>query len=382
MPLAQHRDGRRRRGGKDEGAAAAAAAAGPYRRGTHRGIRLLRCFAVLLQCEATLAERLLGRRAAEEGGALAAAAEPAAGLVLGTARRVVHAAETAAGGREHLFPLLDLFEACERLRGECPALQSLPDFEEAREALARAALTLYGSVEQEVARHPSSVKDVPPDATVHELASTTLAFLRRLCEFGDAVPRLLASPFARDEAGGSRRAGRGGNGGDLASYVGGVLRALGRNIEEKAGAYRSAAQGFLFAANNQSYLAKQAAAAPLAPLLGPKTAQSFEAAAAASLKRYYEATCGAALAYVRGDVVGKEEIKAAFKGFNEALAEQERAQGRWAVPTPSSAGRSARAFHAKFASVPFSKHPEKYVRHAPGDLAGVAARFFDDPGGA
>eukprot|EP00053_Salpingoeca_punica_P011791 m.105116 g.105116 ORF g.105116 m.105116 type:complete len:687 (+) comp15781_c0_seq1:35-2095(+) len=243
-------------------------------------------------------------------------------------------------------------------------------------------------------------KRLPPDGTVHELASNTLNFLSSVNEYADIVGNVLRP---QEEMGSSYQ-------GILwvepdlsrpifGTWILSVLKSLRSNLTKKAQSYDDPALTCLFLMNNFDHILRTVANSPCADVVKSKSPQfesEMEKLVEAQRMQYGQATwqrCAELLVVEEhGSTLSKKEkdaIKEKYSGFNDEFERIVRTQQGYTIPNKTLREgitrdnveflvKQYKAFDRTYRHSGFSvKNPQKYVRYTPDDVEAHLLTLFD-----
>lgn len=254
---------------------------------------------------------------------------------------------------------------------------------------------------------PDKHSNMPSDGTVHELTRNTLLFMEQLLPYTDTVGSMLVTMqedqtgnfFTRDTELFIKV---------VSGYIQRVLGALGLNLELKARVYEAPTLSSLFLLNNYNYIVKALQRSGLLALLqegGITGVENQYQQLINEQKTTYSKCWGKVLNVLlemekpmsghkanepQAKLKDKQRqaIKDKFKGFNTEFEELHQIQKTYAVPDTQLRDqlRSENvelilplytAFREKFASLPFTKNPEKYIKYTVDEVEAMLKTFFD-----
>ncbi|XP_030064077.1 exocyst complex component 7 isoform X2 [Microcaecilia unicolor] len=245
---------------------------------------------------------------------------------------------------------------------------------------------------------PDKEYNMPKDGTVHELTSNAILFLQQLLDFQETAGAMLASQETSSSATSyssefSRRL--------LSTYICKVLGNLQLNLLSKSKVYEDLALSAVFLHNNYNYILKSLEKSELIQLVGvtQKTAErSYRELIEQQIQAYQRSWLKVTdyiseknLPVFQGVKLKDKErqvIKERFKGFNEGLEELCKIQKAWAIPDKEQRDniRQAQknivqdaygAFLQRYANVPFTKNPEKYIKYQVEQVGEMIEKLFD-----
>lgn len=251
-------------------------------------------------------------------------------------------------------------------------------------------------------------KNVPKDATVHELTSNTIWYLEHLLEHCGVIADLLCqdsfyvqqldSLCTNKSVSADARAKI-----FLGLYVRRVLSELNLTIVSKCEQYGDYATRHLFRLNNIHYILKSLQRSNVLELLlmsDPDCERNYMDSIQ-ELHGAYQRSWARLISMispledlprpVNGKVKDKERsiLKERFSGFNKELEDACKTQRAISVPdvilreglkrdNAENIIPQYNAFFESYADVQFSKNPEKYVKYKPQDVAAMLGNLFDD----
>lgn len=246
---------------------------------------------------------------------------------------------------------------------------------------------------------PDKEYNMPKDGTVHELTSNAILFLQQLLDFQETAGAMLASQETSSSATSynsefSKRL--------LSTYICKVLGNLQLNLLSKSKVYEDPALSAIFLHNNYNYILKALEKSELIQLVAvtQKTAErSYREHIEQQIQTYQRSwlkvtdyiTEKSLPVFQPGVKLREKErqmIKERFKGFNDGLEELCKIQKAWAVPDTEQRDRIRQAqkdivketygaFLHRYASVPFTKNPEKYIKYRVEQVGDMIERLFD-----
>lgn len=246
---------------------------------------------------------------------------------------------------------------------------------------------------------PDKEYNMPKDGTVHELTSNAILFLQQLLDFQETAGAMLASQETSSSATSynsefSKRL--------LSTYICKVLGNLQLNLLSKSKVYEDPALSAIFLHNNYNYILKALEKSELIQLVAvtQKTAErSYREHIEQQIQTYQRSwlkvtdyiTEKSLPVFQPGVKLRDKErqmIKERFKGFNDGLEELCKIQKAWAVPDTEQRDRIRQAqkdivketygaFLHRYASVPFTKNPEKYIKYRVEQVGDMIERLFD-----
>lgn len=254
---------------------------------------------------------------------------------------------------------------------------------------------------------PDKHSNMPSDGTVHELTRNTLIFMEQLLPYTETVGSMLVT-MQEDQSGNffTRET-------ELfvkfvSEYIQRVLGALGLNLELKARVYEAPTLSSLFLLNNYNYIVKALQRSGLLTLLqegGITGVEDQYQQLITEHKGTYQKCWNKVLnvllemekpmsGHKANDPQAKlkdkqrQMIKDKFKGFNTEFEELYQIQKTYAVPDTQLRDQLRNenvelilplytTFREKFASLPFTKNPEKYIKYSEEDVEVMMKKFFD-----
>ncbi|XP_036268356.1 exocyst complex component 7 isoform X8 [Pipistrellus kuhlii] len=246
---------------------------------------------------------------------------------------------------------------------------------------------------------PDKEYNMPKDGTVHELTSNAILFLQQLLDFQETAGAMLASQETSSSATSyssefSRRL--------LSTYICKVLGNLQLNLLSKSKVYEDPALSAIFLHNNYNYILKALEKSELIQLVAvtQKTAErSYREHIEQQIQTYqrswlkvtdYIAEKNLPVFQPGVKLRDKERqvIKERFKGFNDGLEELCKIQKAWAIPDTEQRDKIRQAqkrivketygaFLHRYANVPFTKNPEKYIKYHVEQVGDMIDRLFD-----
>ncbi|XP_036268355.1 exocyst complex component 7 isoform X7 [Pipistrellus kuhlii] len=259
---------------------------------------------------------------------------------------------------------------------------------------------------------PDKEYNMPKDGTVHELTSNAILFLQQLLDFQETAGAMLASQVLGDtynipldpretsssatsySSEFSRRL--------LSTYICKVLGNLQLNLLSKSKVYEDPALSAIFLHNNYNYILKALEKSELIQLVAvtQKTAErSYREHIEQQIQTYqrswlkvtdYIAEKNLPVFQPGVKLRDKERqvIKERFKGFNDGLEELCKIQKAWAIPDTEQRDKIRQAqkrivketygaFLHRYANVPFTKNPEKYIKYHVEQVGDMIDRLFD-----
>ncbi|XP_054985904.1 exocyst complex component 7 isoform X3 [Sorex araneus] len=259
---------------------------------------------------------------------------------------------------------------------------------------------------------PDKEYNMPKDGTVHELTSNAILFLQQLLDFQETAGAMLASQVLGDtynipldpretsssatsySSEFSRRL--------LSTYICKVLGNLQLNLLSKSKVYEDPALSAIFLHNNYNYILKALEKSELIQLVAvtQKTAERSYREHIEQQIQTYQRSWLKVTDYITEKNLPvfqpgvklrdkeRQMIKERFKGFNDGLEELCKIQKAWAVPDTEQRDRIRQAqknivketygaFLHRYASVPFTKNPEKYIKYRVEQVGDMIERLFD-----
>ncbi|XP_068932424.1 exocyst complex component 7 isoform X3 [Petaurus breviceps papuanus] len=224
---------------------------------------------------------------------------------------------------------------------------------------------------------PDKEYNMPKDGTVHELTSNAILFLQQLLDFQETAGAMLASQ-------------------------GKVLGNLQLNLLSKSKVYEDPALRAIFLHNNYNYILKSLEKSELIHLVAvtQKTAERSYRDHIEQQIQTYQRSWLKVTDYISEKNLPvfqpgvklrdkeRQMIKERFKGFNDGLEELCKIQKAWAIPDTEQRDKIRQAqktivkenygaFLHRYASVPFTKNPEKYIKYRVEQVADMIERLFD-----
>ncbi|XP_036610585.1 exocyst complex component 7 isoform X9 [Trichosurus vulpecula] len=260
---------------------------------------------------------------------------------------------------------------------------------------------------------PDKEYNMPKDGTVHELTSNAILFLQQLLDFQETAGAMLASQVLGDtynipldpretsssatsyNSEFSKRL--------LSTYICKVLGNLQLNLLSKSKVYEDPALRAIFLHNNYNYILKSLEKSELIHLVAvtQKTAErSYRDHIEQQIQTYQRSSWLKVTDYISEKNLPvfqpgvklrdkeRQMIKERFKGFNDGLEELCKIQKAWAIPDTEQRDKIRQAqktivkenygaFLHRYASVPFTKNPEKYIKYRVEQVADMIERLFD-----
>ncbi|CAH1954354.1 unnamed protein product [Acanthoscelides obtectus] len=242
-----------------------------------------------------------------------------------------------------------------------------------------------------------SVTQLPSDGTVHETTSNVIMFLEQLLDYMDTIGIVLELDpnYAKKFKPGDCKA-------LLGLYVKKVLVQLNLTLISKSEQYSDSALKALFRLNNNNYILKSLQRSNLMELylLSEPNCEEYYYNSIQENKKAYSQSWNKLLNYISSDdpalhfhsdrLKDKERavLKEKFAGFNKEIEEISKVQRGYSIPDielRESIKRDNKeliipkynAFYNRYASMQFTKNPEKYIKHKPDEVSAVIDRFFD-----
>ncbi|XP_001369127.1 exocyst complex component 7 isoform X8 [Monodelphis domestica] len=246
---------------------------------------------------------------------------------------------------------------------------------------------------------PDKEYNMPKDGTVHELTSNAILFLQQLLDFQETAGAMLASQETSSSATSynsefSKRL--------LSTYICKVLGNLQLNLLSKSKVYEDPALRAIFLHNNYNYILKSLEKSELIHLVAvtQKTAERSYREHIEQQIQTYQRSWLKVTDYISEKNLPvfqpgvklrdkeRQMIKERFKGFNDGLEELCKIQKAWAIPDTEQRDKIRQAqktivkenygaFLHRYASVPFTKNPEKYIKYRVEQVADMIERLFD-----
>ncbi|XP_074080613.1 exocyst complex component 7 isoform X1 [Macrotis lagotis] len=259
---------------------------------------------------------------------------------------------------------------------------------------------------------PDKEYNMPKDGTVHELTSNAILFLQQLLDFQETAGAMLASQVLGDtynipldpretsssatsyNSEFSKRL--------LSTYICKVLGNLQLNLLSKSKVYEDPALRAIFLHNNYNYILKSLEKSELIHLVAvtQKTAERSYREHIEQQIQTYQRSWLKVTEYISEKNLPifqpgvklrdkeRQMIKERFKGFNDGLEELCKIQKAWAIPDTEQRDKIRQAqktivkenygaFLHRYASVPFTKNPEKYIKYRVEQVADMIERLFD-----
>uniref|UniRef100_A0A4X2KYF6 Exocyst complex component 7 n=1 Tax=Vombatus ursinus TaxID=29139 RepID=A0A4X2KYF6_VOMUR len=224
---------------------------------------------------------------------------------------------------------------------------------------------------------PDKEYNMPKDGTVHELTSNAILFLQQLLDFQETAGAMLASQ-------------------------GKVLGNLQLNLLSKSKVYEDPALRAIFLHNNYNYILKSLEKSELIHLVAvtQKTAERLYRDHIEQQIQTYQRSWLKVTDYISEKNLPvfqpgvklrdkeRQMIKERFKGFNDGLEELCKIQKAWAIPDTEQRDKIRQAqkhivkenygaFLHRYASIPFTKNPEKYIKYRVEQVEDMIERLFD-----
>ncbi|XP_020858083.1 exocyst complex component 7 isoform X9 [Phascolarctos cinereus] len=246
---------------------------------------------------------------------------------------------------------------------------------------------------------PDKEYNMPKDGTVHELTSNAILFLQQLLDFQETAGAMLASQETSSSATSynsefSKRL--------LSTYICKVLGNLQLNLLSKSKVYEDPALRAIFLHNNYNYILKSLEKSELIHLVAvtQKTAERSYRDHIEQQIQTYQRSWLKVTDYISEKNLPvfqpgvklrdkeRQMIKERFKGFNDGLEELCKIQKAWAIPDTEQRDKIRQAqkhivkenygaFLHRYASVPFTKNPEKYIKYRVEQVEDMIERLFD-----
>ncbi|VEN53710.1 unnamed protein product [Callosobruchus maculatus] len=242
-----------------------------------------------------------------------------------------------------------------------------------------------------------SVTQLPSDGTVHEMTSNVIMFLEQLLDYMDTIGIVLEQDpnYAKKFKAGDCKA-------LLGLYIKKVLVQLNHTLISKSEQYSDSALKALFRLNNNNYILKSLQRSNLMELylISEPNCEEYYYSSIQENKKAYSQSWNKLLNYISGDdpalhfhgdrLKDKERavLKEKFAGFNKEIEEISKVQRGYSIPDielRESIKRDNKeliipkynAFYNRYASMQFTKNPEKYIKHKPDEVSAIIDRFFD-----
>ncbi|XP_070580282.1 exocyst complex component 7-like isoform X2 [Ptychodera flava] len=256
---------------------------------------------------------------------------------------------------------------------------------------------------------PDKQSNMPKDGTVHELTSNAIIFLENLLEYVETAGAMLASGM-----GGTKESAKVTNEAKrkrVSIYNAKVLGALGLNLNQKTKIYADQSLGAIFLLNNFHYILKSLQRSGMIKLIeqaNPSVGQHYEEVILEQKKNYSKswsrvlthilevqkptsaqrASTPDIGSHAKLKDKDRQNIKDKFKGFNTEFEEIYKIQKAYAIPDSElrlSLIKDNRefvlpiykVFREKYASVQFTKNPEKYIKYSEEQVSQMMDKFFD-----
>ncbi|XP_043924041.1 exocyst complex component 7 isoform X3 [Protopterus annectens] len=246
---------------------------------------------------------------------------------------------------------------------------------------------------------PDKEYNMPKDGTVHELTSNAILFLQQLLDFKETAGAMLTSQESSSSASSysnefSKRL--------LSTYICKVLGNLQLNLLSKSKVYEDPALSAIFLLNNYNYILKSLEKCGLIKLVAvtQKTAEKSYQEHIQQQIQTYQRSWSKVIDYINekslpafqpgAKLKDKERqmIKDKFKGFNDGLEELCKIQKAWAIPDKEQRDNirqvqkqivteAYNTFLQRYATVSFTKNPEKYIKYRPEHVAEMIDKLFD-----
>ncbi|XP_027056688.1 exocyst complex component 7-like [Pocillopora damicornis] len=258
-----------------------------------------------------------------------------------------------------------------------------------------------------IKQNPDKHSNMPSDGTVHELTRNTLIFMEQLLPYTETVGSMLVT-MQEDQSGNFFTREKELFVKVVSEYIQRVLGALGLNLELKATVYEAPTLSSLFLLNNYNYIVKALQRSGLLTLLqegGITGVEDQYQQLIAEHKETYQKCWNKVLTVlmeVEKPMSGhkgndpqaklkdkqRQMIKDKFKGFNTEFEELYQIQKTYAVPDTQLRdqlrGENVNlilplysSFRQKFANLPFTKNPEKYIKYSVEAVEVMMKKFFD-----
>ncbi|XP_027729044.1 exocyst complex component 7 isoform X4 [Vombatus ursinus] len=246
---------------------------------------------------------------------------------------------------------------------------------------------------------PDKEYNMPKDGTVHELTSNAILFLQQLLDFQETAGAMLASQETSSSATSynsefNKRL--------LSTYICKVLGNLQLNLLSKSKVYEDPALRAIFLHNNYNYILKSLEKSELIHLVAvtQKTAERLYRDHIEQQIQTYQRSWLKVTDYISEKNLPvfqpgvklrdkeRQMIKERFKGFNDGLEELCKIQKAWAIPDTEQRDKIRQAqkhivkenygaFLHRYASIPFTKNPEKYIKYRVEQVEDMIERLFD-----
>ncbi|XP_060523354.1 exocyst complex component 7 isoform X2 [Cylas formicarius] len=244
-----------------------------------------------------------------------------------------------------------------------------------------------------------SVTQLPPDGTVHELTSNVIMFLEQLLDYIDTIGIvLLQDPNYSKQLEKLKYSDQ--NKALLGLYIKKVLVQLNHTLISKSEQYNDGALKALFRLNNNNYVLKSLQRSSLLELylISEPKCEEYYYSSIQDHKKAYSQSWNKLLGYIdsddpyfHGDKLKDKDraaIKDKFAGFNREFEEISKVQRGYSVPDVELRESIKRdnkeliipkydAFYNRYGVLNFTKNPEKYIKHRPGEVSAIIDRFFD-----
>ncbi|GJQ81880.1 hypothetical protein Trydic_g9905 [Trypoxylus dichotomus] len=246
-----------------------------------------------------------------------------------------------------------------------------------------------------------SVTQLPPDGTVHELTSNVLMFLEQLLEYTDTIGRVL-SQDSNYNIHLDRIKSHDKNKALLGFYIKKVLVQLNHTLISKSEQYSDPALKAIFRLNNNNYVLKSLQRSNLLELylIAEPGCEEYYYKSIQEHKNAYSTSWNKLLNYIsiedspinlHGDKLKDKErafIKEKFAGFNKEIDDIVKVQRGYSIPDVELRESLKRdnkeyiipkynSFYNMYAGTPFTKNPDKYIKHKPDEVATLIDKFFD-----
>ncbi|XP_077980769.1 exocyst complex component 7-like isoform X2 [Glandiceps talaboti] len=256
---------------------------------------------------------------------------------------------------------------------------------------------------------PDKQSNMPKDGTVHELTSNAIIFLESISlDYVETAGAMLAGGAGVKESG---QATPEANKKRVSIYITKVLGALGLNLDQKTKTYADSHLGAIFLLNNYHYILKSLQRSGMIKLIKKNNSnvENYYEETILEQKRQYSKSWSKVLTYIlevhkptssqrtsTPDLGGhtklkdkdRQNIKDKFKGFNTEYEDIYRIQKAYAIPD-SELRESLikdnkefilpiyKLFREKYATVQFTKNPEKYIKYSEEQVKQMMDKFFD-----
>jgi hypothetical protein len=182
----------------------------------------------------------------------------------------------------------------------------------------------------------------------------------------------------------------------LVAFVARVLLKLDRYLGLVSRQYKKAVLGHLFLINNRHYIARQIRTSGLQAVVDASFLEVYDVRINKDREAYMQAAWAKARRYLLDDDNApvtpknmKKELKGRFAGFNGVLVEQCEKQRAYAIPDSELRSQMKKSIIdaivppyekmlAKYRSMPFTKHPEKYIVYDAPTVASMLRGLFDE----